>query len=292
MKFDNMHEFLVLAQVRSYWAAAEQLFISQATLSRHIKEMEDELGVSLFIRTTKRIELSEFGMILLPYAQQAVALQDTYTSAIKQHVLDMENELRIGVIPGWDETQIADFLSDYQTAMPDTRISIDEDETDQLMFKITHELCDYVFIREKSGASGGNLSRQFFYQDALTAYFSTNHPFAGYKEISLAELKNESFMMSEDSSLSGILGAQACRDSGFDPVILFRGNREQTIGYLRKRLGVGLMFGIPYSTTIANNIAAVPIVPPIYADVNLVYIDSNMTEAKQKFLDYFISWRK
>ena len=100
--------------------------------------------------------------------------------------------------------------------------------------------------------------------------------------------------MSDDASLSCLVGMQACRDAGFEPDILFKGNREQTLNYLEKGLGVGLMFAIPKSPSLGSRIVDIKINPPIYAYVNLVFQDSpdrEMTAVRKRFLKFVMSQR-
>ena len=72
MDIDLLQEFIVLAQSETFLKAADILYISQPTLSRHIKNLEEDLGVALFERTTRSSKLSKYGNMLLPYAKQIV----------------------------------------------------------------------------------------------------------------------------------------------------------------------------------------------------------------------------
>lgn len=74
-----MREFLTLSELKNFNSASERLFLSQPTLSRHIKELEDELGVTLFNRSTRRVELTECGQYFLPFAKLIVDAEDEYT---------------------------------------------------------------------------------------------------------------------------------------------------------------------------------------------------------------------
>lgn len=78
MKIQNMREFLTLSDVKNFNLAAEKLFLSQPTLSRHIKELEEELGVQLFERSTRRVELTECGQYFLPFAKKIVNAENEY----------------------------------------------------------------------------------------------------------------------------------------------------------------------------------------------------------------------
>lgn len=79
LKIQSMREFIALSEVRNFNLASERLFLSQPTLSRHIKELEEELGVPLFKRSTRRVELTPYGQYFLPYARRVVTAEDEYT---------------------------------------------------------------------------------------------------------------------------------------------------------------------------------------------------------------------
>lgn len=292
MRFESMQEFLTLVETRSYWAASDKLFISQATLSRHIKEMEYELGAPLFNRTTRKIELTEFGMILLPYARRAVRLQEEYTDAITSKLELMKNTLTIGAMLGWNQSKISDMLAKFQQENPEIRVNLLNNESDHLLFMIKNGFCDFAFIREGTTSVEDGLSRRLQYKDALMAYLPSHHPLAKEKTLTLTDLRNETFLMSDDASLSCLVGTRACRDAGFEPDILFKGNREQTLNYLGKGLGVGLMFGIPKTSVLGSEIVDIQIDPPIYAYVNLVFQESEdveMTGVKKRFLNFVMT---
>lgn len=82
MRVEYLNEFLELAHTENYQEAAENLFISQATLSKHIQALETEFNLTLFDRTTRSVHLSEDGKFLLQYATKIVSLTMTVKSAI------------------------------------------------------------------------------------------------------------------------------------------------------------------------------------------------------------------
>lgn len=91
MNFERMREFVAITTYRSYQKAAEELYVSEATLSRHIREMEAELGGAVFSRTTRKVELTSLGAILLPYARKLAGVEQEYLSAISKHLDELSN---------------------------------------------------------------------------------------------------------------------------------------------------------------------------------------------------------
>lgn len=82
MNIDYLKEFVVLADNGSFSRAAEVLFLSQSSLSKHIKALEQELDVLLFRRTTRCLELTEEGEVFLTYARRISRLQYEYQTAL------------------------------------------------------------------------------------------------------------------------------------------------------------------------------------------------------------------
>lgn len=75
-------EFLTLVETKNFWEASERLFIGESSLSKHISRMEMELGVKLFDRSSRRVELTKYGKLFIPFAEQIVRAQASYKEAI------------------------------------------------------------------------------------------------------------------------------------------------------------------------------------------------------------------
>ena len=67
MNTEYLKEFVVLAETKNFWEASDRLYMNQSTLSKHIKSLENELGVDLFLRTTRRVDLFTLCKINYPF---------------------------------------------------------------------------------------------------------------------------------------------------------------------------------------------------------------------------------
>ena len=189
MQFQTMREFLVLADTLNFLAASEQLFISQAALSKHIREMEKELGASLFKRSTRKVELTELGMRMIPYAQRAAALQDEYTKEIEEYLERLSNYLVIGCITHWDTVDLSMMTIAFQKLNPDFRLHIITDESEELLAMLEAEACQFAIIREQQLPPDDGLNRLLLCEDPLYAFLPKNHALAESEYISLMQLK-------------------------------------------------------------------------------------------------------
>ena len=106
METNYLREFVVLAQTGNFLEAADQLYSSQSTLSKHLKNLEKELGVALFDRTTRKVKISKYGLMLLPFAKQIVEAQDQYIAALKRSIETEREVLTLGSIHGLAQYKI------------------------------------------------------------------------------------------------------------------------------------------------------------------------------------------
>lgn len=286
MQIQFMKEFLVLAQTLNYLSAADQLYISQATLSKHIKELEKELGAPLFRRSTRKVALTELGIRLVPYAQQMTNLQGKMLKEVEDYKERLNNCLSIGCVNYWDDVDLGKLTMDFQQTYPNIHIMVTTDESEELLEMLVNGFCSFTFIRELSSASKDGIERFQICEDPLYVFLPKDHPLSGSRSLSLSQLKDESFLMGADGSLSYQMGVQACKEAGFLPNIIYRGERVQTFRYLSRGLGVGLMFGNPMAPVERGSIVKIPLEPSINAKINLAYAPGTLTDAGKTFLKF------
>lgn len=98
MDLKYVHEFVVLSQILQFQEASEVLYMSQSSLSKHIKSMEQELGGELFIRSNRAVYLTEFGQTFLEYAEKLDEIEKEYTAALAEKK-DQIQRISVGRVP-------------------------------------------------------------------------------------------------------------------------------------------------------------------------------------------------
>ena len=99
MEIQYVREFLSLAETGSFFETAEQLFVTTSSLSRHIKALESEMGVTLFDRTTRKVTLNRYGKLFLPFAKEFARIDEECTRAFATDQHEQTNTITIGSIP-------------------------------------------------------------------------------------------------------------------------------------------------------------------------------------------------
>lgn len=232
---DYLKEFVVLAETKNFWEASERLYMNQSTLSKHIKNLETDLGIDLFLRTTRRVELTRYGQAFLPYAKSITHFEFEAISTL-QRMRNIENGLlTIGALPSMPQYHITQLLSQFQTMYPDATIRITEDDPVHLMHYLENESCEVIFQREDKAAfeknflSDTNVTRIPYIKDHLVSLLPNYHPLAHADQVTLQQLKDERFCFIKEGSLMYQISMTACQNANFIPNIVFTSHRIDSI---------------------------------------------------------------
>ena len=292
MTVEQMHEFVVLAEERNYLVAADILYSTQATLSRHIMAMEEELGFQLFNRSTKKIELTVEGSHFLPYARNTVRLQEAYKVAIEQARQERSSALLVGYSFLASFYGFTDGLTQLMTDHPELDIKISQGDSETLLRAVQEGNLDVAFIQENPFEKPRNIEYVRFATDVMVAIMTKDHPLAGRSSLELQELANDRFIFTDLQSEPAVIALEACRRSGFQPDIFKSGLVGQSMYSMLSRGGlVGLDWRKPaFSHTNADErFALVEVSPPIYSNSLIVYRKGHLSPAAKMLINYFES---
>jgi DNA-binding transcriptional LysR family regulator len=143
--------FLACAQVQNFTRAAERLFITQSTLSQRIKNLEDELNVTLIIRDRSGLRLTEYGEALLRYCQTKEQLEDQLIGRIKNKNSStrLSGTIRIGGFSSVMRSVILPALSKLLHIHPELRIKSLSKEVYELRSLLKSGAIDFMILDEK-----------------------------------------------------------------------------------------------------------------------------------------------
>lgn len=285
MEINYLNEFVTLARIGNYLTAADQLFISQSSLSRHIKALEEELGSQLFNRTTRKISLTEFGKIFLPYATEITELQTQYQTALFNYKRSERGILSIGSIPSMARYNILDLLFRFQNENPHFSLNLIENDSIQLIEMVEHNKLELAFIRSSEDISS-HFHQIVFARDTLAAVMPVSHPLARRETLCLADLKDETLLSLSSDTFMYRLCVSECHRAGFEPKIGYTGRRsENIIAMVEKGAGIALLTQNPIVQSTNPDIAIVEITPKITTPISLIYNkDSELSKPARQFL--------
>ena len=293
MEINYFKEFLALAEGKSYLDAAEELYISQSVLSKHIQKMESELGVPLFIRSTHSVTLSEYGKLFLPYVKKMLQIKEEYEQVLNDNKDSSLNTLTIGSISALAQYNITDIIAGFKKSHKNTTINITLGRSSGLLKMIRNGKCDFAFIREAEEMDSSldcELVRIPYAEDALAAVLPANHKYAKNKTVDLKLLSNEHFMFLGNDNMPYHLCRNACLRSGFEPDIAFTNRQPETlIELVSSGMGIALLMKPLAEYFSSPSVSIVEVTPTVKSYLNLFYLkDKNMTTIAKEFKKYVL----
>lgn len=273
MELQYLHEFIILAQTENYLEAADQLFVAQSSLSRHIMGLEKELGVSLFDRSTRKVQLTAYGQLFLPYARQIVGLRDQFVEKLEALHREANEHFIIGTIPALIPYGISGAVLRFQKLYPDIDLTIHQAGSGELKEMLLNGKCELAFIREAEPLEPGRdeFTRIPFDVDRIVAIFPLDHALASrVGSISLTELQDEDFYLLEKHTMLYNLCYDAFKKQGIEPRIVYTDhNVPQIIDFIEQGAGVALLMEKVAQHLYRNNYAVLPLEPPVSTSINL-----------------------
>jgi LysR family transcriptional regulator, transcription activator of glutamate synthase operon len=285
LDIDHLREFVVLAQTGNFMEAADLLYVSQSTLSKHIKNIEEELGVPLFDRTTRKVGISKFGQLLLPIAREIVELQDQYTALLKNSLATERDTLTVGSIPALAQYNIIDLFVNFKKSRPQSTLNVLQAGSEELKEMLRQKKCDLAFIRFTDEVDD-DLVKKPYAVDILVAVLPATHPLARQETITLRELADEDFLLIEKHTYLYNLCVNACKRNGFEPKIAFTDHKVGIlVDLVTKGMGVALLMKQLALYAANPNIAIVDISPSLSTQISLCYLkDGILSDAAKHFV--------
>ena len=182
MTLKQLEAFVKIANNRSFTLAAKELFITQPTVSAYINNLEEELGVRLFDRTTKEVQLSDEGDRIYLYED----------SKVRQVVISTSS------IPG--QFLVPEILSAFKKKFPDVDFRVRETDSAGVVEDITNHMADIGIAGTEINSTKCNFIP--FYDDELILVTENSEKYRKIKEreTNLNWIKNEDFIMRESGS--------------------------------------------------------------------------------------------
>ncbi len=158
MEMHQLEYVLAVAKHHNFTRAAEEIKISQSSLSQQIHKLEVELGINLFVRTTRSVQLTPAGAEFVTHAKRIMSEVNEARRCIQDHVSIIKGQLTIGALAVIGHYNIPNLLSSFQDNFPGIRINIIEKQCEDslsmlqaskltlLLFRLTSRIPCFNFI--------------------------------------------------------------------------------------------------------------------------------------------------
>jgi DNA-binding transcriptional LysR family regulator len=214
MDLRRLEIFVKVADLGSFSRAAEALFLTQPTVSEHVRALEDSLGVQLLDRLGRTTTPTRAGDLLLGYARRMLALAREASQAIEQFQGKMSGELTIGgsTIPG--EYVLPELIGAFRGKYPEVRISLLIGSSREVQSWVEDGRVEIGLVGA-APASRAVEGRQLM-ADELVVVVGAEHPWAARDAVSLDDLRAEPMILRERGSGSRETFERALEAAGLD----------------------------------------------------------------------------
>ena len=216
MEFGQLRYFLKIAELGTFTRAGEELGMTQPALSRAVEKLEEELGQPVFERRARRIELTDAGRILQTRAEQILALVDDTLAELGDS--ETTGAVRVGAIPTIAPYLLPIVLRDFRDRLPGVHVVAYEETTDKLLHRCNQGEVDVAVMA--APIVGRYLEAETLFEEELFAVLPTGHPLAARKTISLADLRQQPFVLLDDTHCLSETILSFCRQRAFQPVAI------------------------------------------------------------------------
>lgn len=236
--------FTAVAETRHLGRAAQRLNLSQPPLTRHIRQLEDELGVQLFLRTPRGMEPTQAGLELLRHARNIHASVELASERTRLTGQGRAGRMDIGVYGSSNFGVIPELLTRFRACYPAVEVVLHNAQTPAQLSSLRQGKVELVFERLLPQAS--DIEVEHVAREPLLLALSQTHPLAARRVVDIAALKNEPLIIGS-SPTAAAMALNLCQAHGFEPRIAAPVTDVVTATLLAAT-GAGVTF-VPWSMT-------------------------------------------
>lgn len=281
MEIQQLYYYMELCKQKNFTEAGYACNMTQGALSKQIRKLENELGITLIRRNTRKFELSKEGEIFLSYAKK---MTGTYEEMLKN--VQKNQEIKIGCMPVLAPYHFARLVADFRKEYPDIKLVIDERIASDI--QENSDRYDFLILRENMMEDQKKFRFSPLYDDKLCAVLYEKHPLYGRDRLQLKELKDDVFIFPERGSGSYEVFYKSCEKAGFEPKIAFEFPQANTImSFVSEGVGVTITFSTVYREAKYAGVKMIPLEDELHSVISLFYRKNKPLDyAKKQFLNY------
>jgi len=196
MTITQLQYVLAVAENKNFTQAAEKCFVTQPTLSMQIQKIEAELGVQIFDRSKKPIQLTEIGIKIVNQAKNIVNEAGRIRDIVDQQKGFIGGEFRLGIIPTIMPTLLPMFLSSFIKKYPKVKLIIEELNTEDIITKLNNGHLDAAIAA--TPLEEEKIKEVVLYYEPFVAYIPDNYKAVEKEEIVIDDLEIDDILLLQD----------------------------------------------------------------------------------------------
>jgi DNA-binding transcriptional LysR family regulator len=272
MELRQLRYLVAIAEERSFTRAAAREHIAQPALSQQIRRLENEVGLTLVERTTRRVSLTGAGEMLVPRARR-VLLELEAAQAELQALRGVDTGLvRIGAMHTMGPVDLSLALAIFHQRHPGVELTVREQSSEELAEMLRDDELDLAFLSVTERVESHGLGLYQLVSEELVLIMARDHRLCERRKVRMGELAEEHFVSWREGARLRELLVTAGREAGFEPRLKLASNESERIRRLVARgLGVAILPRSDAEHPGADVVVASLIQPTLSRDITLAW---------------------
>ncbi|MGO9454851.1 MAG: LysR family transcriptional regulator [Candidatus Binataceae bacterium] len=244
MELRHLRYFVAVAEELHFSRAAERPHMAQPPLSQQIRQLEDELGVQLFQRTRRRVQLTDSGRVVLEEARRTLVQADRVVSAAHRAAEGAAGFLRVGFSSSAPYTTLPAILRAFRAQFPGIALNLYERSTEEQIDLLAAGTIDVALVRRPVENAPESLVIKTILREHLVLAMPADHRLRNRRSVAVRALANEPFILFPRHAAPGLYDQidAFCRRAGFKPAVAQEAVQMQTIvSLVSAGLGVAIV---------------------------------------------------
>ena len=287
MELRHLRYFLAVAEELHFARAAERQHIEQSPLSRAIKELEEDLGTQLFVRTTRSTRLTRAGKLFLEHVPRVFTALQQARDSVKAAANGFHSQLRVALSDGVPPTCFSALLALCRQEEPEIEIRLTEIPLSQQIKGLHEDLYDVGFAQ--SDEAGDGIVAESIWHDPLMVVVPARHPLLAYKRVPIDEMLRYPLALYDPQVCEGRARQidRALRQSSLEPLIA---ERVASIDLMIALVSAGLALGLAGASQIAASGDSGVVARPLAGrsqrlTTYLLRVDDEPSDAMARFIE-------
>ncbi len=196
MTITQLKYTLAVAEHGNFTTASEKCFVTQPTLSMQVQKLEEELGVTIFNRSTKPLQVTEVGEKVLNQARKIIEESSRMNDVISEEKGIIGGTLKVGIIPTVTSTLLPLFLNIFTKKHKNVDLKIEEFNTETIVQKLEDNSIDCAIAA--TPLSNDKVIERPLYYEPFVAYVPKHHSLSGNKYLEIDDLTNGDLLILQD----------------------------------------------------------------------------------------------
>jgi LysR family transcriptional regulator, transcription activator of glutamate synthase operon len=287
MELRQLRYLVALVDEQHFTRAAAREHIAQPALSQQIRRLEQEVGLALVERTTRRVTVTEAGRALVARARRILAEVDAASAEMQAFTGVRTGHVMVGTMHTMGPVDVSLALAVFHQRHPGVELTVREESSEELAEMLRDDVLDLAFLSVTERMESHGLRLHQLVSEELVVVLHQGHPLAGHEHVRMAELAEEQFISYREGARLRELLEFAGRSAGFDPQVQLESNESERIRRLvARQMGVAILPRSDAERPGADVAVAPLIEPSLRRDITLACREGRrLAPAAVEFLD-------